>query len=363
MRFASLGCYNFRNLADAEVYTDAQNIFLVGENGQGKSNFLEALYFCSFASSFRGAADRDLIRSGETECSVRASIKNAASETINISIIQEKKTIAIDGKAGKDRKSLLSAAPSVVFCHEDLQFINGTPEQRRWFFDQNLCLYDILYLDTLRRYKRIVKSRNAILKELKEGAHNNYSLLDAVNPQFIECGLEIIRRRREETELFSLILEPLYAEVSGIKDVNVEYHSSWKSNNSDDITQILCEKREREILFGVSLSGPHRDNYLFSKNKKDFSKKASTGQRRLLALLIRAAQAQRYYAMCRNKPLLLLDDVLLELDGEKRVRFLSVLPGYDQAFFTFLPEEPFQKYQKSDTLVYYITDGCFRQAK
>jgi DNA replication and repair protein RecF len=119
----------------------------------------------------------------------------------------------------------------------------------------------------------------------------------------------------------------------------------------------LEERREADLSAGITLSGPHRDRYRFTRSGVDFSAKASTGQRRLLALLLRIAQARRFSEMTRRNPVLLLDDVLLELDPEKRRRLLNVMPGYDQAFYTFLPEEPYERYRKSDTLVYTVQDG------
>jgi DNA replication and repair protein RecF len=359
MRISNLKTFHFRNLASSEIKVNAQDVFLVGENGQGKSNFLEALYFCSYASSFRTTSEKELIQDGQTECSVFANIDNSVNNTVQISLVQDKKNIILDGKNIKDRKALLSAAPSIVFCHEDMQFITGSPEERRWFFDQNLCLYDIVYLDFLRKYKKILKTRNTVLKELKERIHTDYSLLEVIDPQFINSGLEILKRRTEETKQFAEILTPLYKEISGIEDVSIEYQPSWKYDNEPAILLSIIEKREREIMIGTSLSGPHRDRYFFTRKGKDFSKNASTGQRRLLALLIRLAQYKRYFSAQKNKPILLLDDVLLELDGKKRLCFFSILPEYDQAFYTFLPEEPFNKYKKNDTLIYEIKGGCF----
>jgi len=111
------------------------------------------------------------------------------------------------------------------------------------------------------------------------------------------------------------------------------------------------------LLFGVSSSGPHRDRYQFIRKGYDFAEKASTGQKRLLALLLRVAQAKRYNAVLGRKPVLLLDDVLLELDPEKRKRFIHVLPEYDQAFFTILPEEPYQRYKDAGAIVYNVHNG------
>jgi DNA replication and repair protein RecF len=171
----------------------------------------------------------------------------------------------------------------------------------------------------------------------------------------------------------------LYEEVSGIVDIAVRYISSWKpaaasatgvatgaaaseTGQSANVTiaavhDFLRQRRAADLAAGLSLSGPHRDRYVFTRGAAEFAGTASTGQRRLLALLLRVAQSRRFSQMTGKNPVLLLDDVLLEMDGEKRRRFLSVLPGYDQAFYTFLPEEPYQRYCRDDTLVYTVEGG------
>jgi DNA replication and repair protein RecF len=368
MRFLSLRIFSFRNLKSAEIKLDGKDIFLVGENGQGKSNFLEAIYFCSYASSFRGALDKELTFTGTGECSVQARIvydvinddTMPLNDEIFIKIQNDKKSITINNKNIKERKELLSVAPSIVFCHEDMRFINGSPEQRRWFFDQNLCLCDLEYIDDLKKYKKILKMRNLLLKEIKEKKQNSINLLDVLDPQLAEYGLRLMNKRKDEIKNFSKLFGPLYKTVSGIENIDVEYEASWKHDNINDIMANLKNKRERELFAGLTVSGPHRDNYYFTRDGTDFSRKASTGQKRLMSLLLRAVQAARFYEVNHKKPILLLDDVLLELDGEKRIKFLSVLPEYDQAFYTFLPEEPYSNYKKNDTLIYIINDGEFK---
>jgi DNA replication and repair protein RecF len=367
MGFSSLKTFNFRNLSSAEVKLNGKDIFLVGENGQGKSNFLEAIYFCSYASSFRGASDKELVCAGENECSVQASLYNAIHEdpsfnnTILIKVQHDKKSILIDGKNANERKELLSLSPTIVFCHEDMRFITGSPEQRRWFFDQNLCLCDEQYIDDLRKYKKILKTRNTLLKEIKEKRQENDLLLDVIDPQLAEYGLRLMQKRRTEIKHFATLFGPLFKSISGIDNIDIEYESSWKSEDTQSILCDIKKKKERELFLGSTVSGPHRDNYHFTREGADFSKKASTGQKRLLALLLRVVQAHRYYDINKKKPVLLLDDVLLELDGEKKIKFLSILPDYDQAFYTFLPEEPYHKYKKNDTLIYSIQDGIFKE--
>jgi len=361
--FAFLKTVAFRNLADEEIDVRGKDVFLVGENGQGKSNFLEALYFCSYASSFRRIKDKDLIKTGERDCSASLSFDSSVYSSVNVALKDGEKNISLDGKKIKDRKELLSVAPVIVFCHEDMEFVAGTPERRRWFFDQTRSLWDPLYLDDLRKYRYVLKTRNVLFRSRRAMPGGNrldsetVALLDALDPQMALYGMELSAKRRETAEEFTLVFENLYREISGIAGIGVKYQPSWKEENFDQIMDKLSEKRETDLFTGVSLSGPHRDHYLFTKKGEEFSGKASTGQRRLLALLLRIAQAIFFSKKTGKKPVLLLDDVLLELDGEKRQKFLLSMPEYEQAFYTFLPEEPYNKYRKYDTIVYHMDSG------
>ena len=350
-------------MADGEVDTRGKDVFLVGENGQGKTNFLEALYYCSYASSFRGAKDQELVRFGATDCVVSADVadppQNAHDQVntrIAIAYSRGKKTIAMDGKTLQDRKELLSVIPCVVFCHEDMDFISGTPESRRWFFDQTQSLYDPVYLEDLRRYRRILKTRNMVLKTPNQ---QNRALRESLDPQLIYYGLRVMEKRAEAVQYFSGIFEALYAEVSQEEGIRVQYLPSWKESAPEAVALILRERGDREEALGVSLSGPHRDLYRFVFQGRDFTQSASTGQKRLLALLLRIAQARLYTQMTLRRPVLLLDDALLELDPIKKEKFLTVMPEYDQAFYTFLPGEYIEQHFKKDALVYQVSQGNF----
>jgi DNA replication and repair protein RecF len=365
MAFKTLRIASFRNLKDAEVGISAKDVFLVGDNGQGKTNFLEALYFCSYAASFRGTRDSEVARSGERDFSAELAMVETADSLygrILVKFEKGKKIVFLDGKQAEDRKELLAISPCIVFCHEDMDFIAGTPERRRWFFDQNLSLYDPIYLDDFRRYRKALKSRNVLLREARGKQSRLASIsgvLDALDPQLAIYGLRLMEKRKESAGLFSETFGALYETVAGIGGIAVTYVPSWntKTTTMDSLLAYLGERREADLSAGNTLSGPHRDRYGFTRLGADFSSKASTGQKRLLALLLRIAQARRFSAMTGRNPVLLLDDVLLELDPEKRRRLLSALPSYDQAFYTFLPEEPYERYRRSDTLVYTVRDG------
>ncbi|MDR0642387.1 MAG: DNA replication and repair protein RecF [Treponema sp.] len=371
MVFHSLWTASFRNLADSESYTGEKDVFLVGENGQGKTNFLEALYFAAYGSSFRGARDREIVRDGEKDFAVQAKIVQEYGKTgdpypaeLRIKYEKGKKSFFLDGKRIEERRSLLSVVPCVVFCHEDMEFVSGSPERRRWFFDQSLSLCNVLYLDDLRNYRQVLKSRNAVLREAVLSRRRPApEILDALDLQLVAYGLKLVEKREKEAVLFSGLFGPLFREVSGISGLRVRYTPSWKFCGLEEGVSFLAEKREADLSAGLSLSGPHRDRYSFYRELEEFAAKASTGQRRLLALLLRIAQARRFSESTGKRPVLLLDDVLLEMDGEKRRRFLSVMPSYDQAFYTFLPEEPYRRYVRGGTenaLVYTVESGVLR---
>lgn len=358
MPFISLSPYNFRNLSNETIDLSSREVFFVGKNGQGKSNFLEALYYCAYGSSFRTHQENEVIRNNENEMSIYSMFReeNMSTHTTLIKFTDKKKSIEKDGKNIHDRKELINTIPCVLYSHDDLDFAIGAPERRRFFIDQSLSMYDVMYIDVMRRYRRILKSRNMCLSE------KNSQLLDSYDIQLVQNGIEIQKKRKAAIFKFNQIFDRIYEEVTGIDGVHVRYFSSWKENdNGFDLNYIFDEylrkNREMEFLRGTTMSGPHRDRIVFERNGSSFIPKASTGQRRLVSLVLRTAQAVFYNQITGKKPVLLMDDVLLELDPEKRKKVNSLLPEYDQLFCTFLPGEPYESYKRDNTFVYEISEG------
>ena len=205
----------------------------------------------------------------------------------------------------------------------------------------------------MRCYKKVLKSRNIVLKEQKT------QVLEALDLQLIENGLEIQKKRKELVHFFDLYFSDLYREISGIENVHIVYVPSWKAETSVEILEILSQKKEIDLQMGTTMSGPHRDNIRFIKDGKPFVPGASTGQRRLLSILLRIMQSKYYMEQTHKKPVLLMDDVLLELDPEKRKKVTALLPDYDQLFCTFLPGEPYDRYKRFSTRIYFIENGSW----
>lgn len=363
--FLSLTPYNFRNLINQTIDISAREVFFCGENGQGKSNLLEALYYSSYGSSFRTHSENEMIKKENSEMSVHAIFKceNESTHTTSIILSGKNKKIEKDGKILHDRKELINTMPCVLYNHDDLDFAVGEPERRRFFIDQSLSMYDVMYIDILRRYKKVLKNRNISLKE------KQYDILETYDFQLVQSGLEIQKKRKDAVFKFNQIFGNLYEKVSGIDGVSIRYKPSWKKeedNCSFGDTSIpsmeyvlnkIKSMRDAEKIMQTTMSGPHRDRIIFERNNQVFVPTASTGQKRLLVLILRTAQAVFYNQITGKKPVLLMDDVLLELDPEKRKKFTALLPDYEQLFCTFLPGEPYENYVRETTKIFNVKNG------
>lgn len=351
--FTYLQLYHFRNLEDSTVGVDADQIYLVGLNGQGKTNFLEAVYLLCYGNSFRTNTDSEIIAHGKKDMSILGNTRTQGN--VLLKIVDRKKAIEVDGKRIKDRMDLIENSPCIVFSHEDIEFVKGPPERRRWFFNQTMSLHAPVFINSIRNYNKVVKMRNSALREER----NDY--IEIYDQQLAALGLEIQSRRREVISAFNETFVSVFQRISGqTVDVKITYRPSWKGLESlEDVLKHLRKKRNEDVLMKNTTSGPHRDRIAFITENRPFSAVASTGQQRLASLVLRVAQAQFYFEATKRKPILLLDDVLLELDSTRRVNFLMNMPASDQAFFTFLPDEPYQNYKSATTLVYEVTDGNF----
>ncbi len=356
MKFLSVGFKHFRNLEDTLISVDSRQVVLVGKNGQGKTNFLESLYILCYGSSFRSSQLSVMCKHNFSSFFLSAVVETdeKIQSTIYFNYSPQKREIRINGKEIRDRKELIYNIPCIVFSHDDIEFIRGTPEHKRRFFDQTMSMYDPLFFDDLRSYRGILKQRNAALKE------QYYSLLLMYDRKLAEIGLRIQNQRKKMVEEFNQIFPTLYSTISQTSSaLHISYKPSWKNcDTTEQIIKKLEDNRERDSRMNTTISGIHRDRFVVIDNNVDFSDSGSTGQMRLASLIFRIAQMHTYKSKTKKEPILLIDDVLLELDIEKRGRFLKELDGYAQAFFTFLPDEQyFSEITPHDSLIYQIENG------
>ncbi len=358
MVFTEIQAIQFRNLSSEAVPVDKRQVFLIGTNGQGKTNFLEAIYTLCYGSSFRSSQLRELVH--HEHKSFKLTGKYVGEDTLSHTLVLEyqdaKRRVFLDDREIKDRKELIYNIPCIVFSHDDIAFVRGEPEQRRRFFDQTMSMYDPLFFDDMRRYRLILRQRNLAIKE------GRLNLLPVYDLQMARYGLAIQQERKKAVAEFDQIFPDMYSNVSNSEiHISIQYQPSWSGcTTEDEIVDYLGKNRQRDLNMMTTTSGIHRDRFNIVQDGGTFSQIGSTGQMRLASLIMRTAQMAFFHKKTGKKPLILVDDVLLELDLPKREKFLSLMEGYSQAFFTFLPEEHYFAHLASeDALVYDVKEGSF----
>ena len=183
-----------------------REVYFVGENGQGKSNILESLYYSAYGISFRTHVDSQIIKNGEKNFSLNSFYRKDEVETERVTVIYEgnKKKIEKNGKRIADRKDLINTIPRILFCHDDMKFATGEPECRRFFIDQSLTLYNSSYIDDVRNYKKVLKSRNTILK------NHEYEMMDVYDSQLAQLGLTVEEKRKRAIFQFNEIFGKIF---------------------------------------------------------------------------------------------------------------------------------------------------------
>ena len=357
MRFRSVSINNFRNISSAVINTDAEDIVLTGINGQGKTNFLEAVYTLCYGSSFRTSHLKEAIKHGNESFALSSITENdrGLKENIKIIFAEGKRRIMIDDKEINDRRSLIYNFPCIVFSHDDILFVKGEPEHRRRFFDQMMSLYSPFFFDSLRSYRSILIQRNAAVKQ------KDKSLIGLYNERLASFGLEMMTERAEAVYGFNKIFPELFRKISSTDmNINVKYQPSWGAlEDKNEIISYLEDNVERDIVLSTTTSGPHRDRFTVMCDGMPFSSIGSTGQVRLASILFRIAESEYFSMKTGIRPILLIDDVLLELDSAKRGIVLELLPAYTQAFYTFLPNESYFSAKRDNALSYEVKEGDF----
>ncbi|AHH08413.1 DNA replication/repair protein RecF [Borrelia anserina] len=346
--------FNFKNIENQVINFDFNHIYFCGENGSGKTNILDAIYCLAFASSFLVNTDRELITYGKTEFYLKCFYETKGSDgEISLSFRNGKKEIKVNNSLIKDRKDLILNIPTIVFSNYDTDFIIGAPAKKRWFFDQAISFISLSYLDSLRKYRKILKQRNLILRQ------GDRDLLKVYNEIFVDYALEITKMRKNFIKHFYEFFKYYYSLIFDVSyNLEIKYLPSVKFCGRDEFLKTLFLKEKDELLNEVTLIGPHRDLYEILSGARVFTHHSSTGQIRALALIYRLVQVIIFNKRFGIAPILLFDDVFLELDSVRRKRVFDILPKDSQCFFTFL-DDCYDIKQDNNFVVYRVKNGRF----
>jgi len=318
VHLAHLRLRDFRNYPRLDADFSPGFHLLLGDNAQGKTNVLEAVYLMATLRSFRGVGSAQLVRHGQKGYFVGGNVVGQARQEIKMFWSARERNLTLDNRPVKKLGDFLGTLRTVVFCTEDLQLIKGTGRTRRRFLDLLLSQTQPGYLVLLQRYLHAVRSRNALLKQHAPDPE----LLDSFSGELVKLGEEIIRHRRELIPKLSPLARLAYRRIANdAEELRMAYEPSVKT----DFTVELSQARDRERRFRATLLGPHRDDLQLLLNEKSAAQFGSEGQKRTLAIALKMAQAEYLTGIHGSAPVLLIDDVMGELDVKRRSGLLPLL--------------------------------------
>ncbi|KPJ72218.1 hypothetical protein AMJ52_07025 [candidate division TA06 bacterium DG_78] len=344
----------FRNLVDDQLkFVDDYN-FIIGENGSGKTNLLEAIFYAGLASSFRAREERDLISFDNQFLKVDAT---ANGKKAAIYLDRDRKKVTLQGNEVRRLSNFVGWLDVTFLSIEDIWIVRGAPAKRRYFLDWLIAKLSPTYLSHLVEYRKIVKQRNKVLQMINENGDD--SLLEVYDEQFIKHGNELYRERRQKLPELQKHVSSIGARF-GLCKLNIGYQSTCPHFRIDH--SLLGKMRQKEIVCGTTLVGPHRDDILLSKEGRPLKNYASEGEERVVSIALKLAEAEMLYQKKTAWPILLLDEVGAELDYNKKEILLELMKG--QIFYASTQMPEFTKiFQQKQFTVFTIKRGSIEVSR
>jgi len=315
---------DFRNYPRLDAsFSPGLHLFL-GNNAQGKTNLLEAIYLMATLRSFRGVGGAQMIRHGQKGYFVGGQVIGQGTHEIKMYWSLRERKLSLDSQAVRKLTDYLGVLRVVVFCTEDLQLVKGTARIRRRFLDLLLTQTQPGYLALLQRYTRVLRSRNALLKQYPV----DELALASFSQELVAVGSEIIRFRHELMPRLSPLARLAYRRISREAE---ELRLTYQPGVREDFAVELAQSRPRESSYRATLVGPHRDEVQLLLNDQPAGQFGSEGQKRTLSIALKMAQAEYLAGRHGTPPILLIDDVMGELDAHRRSGLLPLLDRANRA--------------------------------
>src|SRR5699024_370892 len=332
---------NYRNYETLDISFNNKINVIIGENAQGKTNLMEAIYVLAFSKSHRTPREKELIQWEHEYAKIEGRITKR-NQTIPLEII-----LSTKGKKAKlnriEQRKLsdyIGALNVVMFAPEHLSLVKGPPQTRRRFIDMELGQIQPTYIYHLGQYQKILKQRNHLLKQLQRQAIQDKTMLDVLTDQLIQHAAILLERRFVFLDLLRQWTRPVHYSIShGTENLEIKYQPTIEvseSANKEKIESIYANKfhelQTKEIERGTTLTGLHRDDIIFYVNNKDVQTYGSQGQQRTAALSVKLAEIELICNEVGEYPVLLLDDVLSELDDHRQSHLLNTIKDKVQTF-------------------------------
>jgi len=341
MHVSTLTLKNFRNYDQLVLDFCPGHNFITGPNGTGKTNIIEALAVLSQVRSFRNVPDNQIIQWGQEQYYCSAAIEGTPYHRFEVGCAKYgesvKKKAKIDGKEVKKISDYFGKFVTIVFSPGDTVLVYGSPDVRRRFYDGVISKTDAVYIDHLQEFRRILKNRNSLLKDIRDGSRDPRQL-DIWDHMLAEKSSVIMTRRNSAAERALPLFQKAYASISGYEKIPViRYRPSIEGVDTEDIMRVFRKNRKRDILSGTTTAGPQRDDFIIeNEERREFEYFASEGQVRMASISLKVAEMQMVEEGSGQKAVLLVDDIMSQLDQQRRHNVVAFFQGGNQILFTMV---------------------------
>ncbi|SEM83457.1 DNA replication/repair protein RecF [Lihuaxuella thermophila] len=370
MRVESLELKQYRNIAQLELACPEELHLFVGPNAQGKTNILESFYVLALGKSHRTRSHKELIRFGEHRATLKAKVKKDEQLLrLEVQLSEKGKKVSRNGVEQPKLSRYIGSLPAVLFAPEDLAIVKGSPQIRRRFLDMEIGQVSPAYVHNLTQLGKLLSQRNSLLKQLAQKRVYQSELLEVLDDQLIQLSVHIWKKRYRFLDSLSEWAKKIHWAITQDKEeLAVEYLPSVAisprmedGDLAESLRGELKRLREKELMRGTTLIGPHRDDLRLLANGLDLHTFGSQGQQRTAALSLKLAEIELIYQETGHYPILLLDDVLSELDDSRKTHLLEAIRGRVQTFVTTTGLDGIDAETLTRARIYQVRQGTIQE--
>ena len=365
MKITKINLLNFRNYSKLSLsFGKKMNIF-VGDNAQGKTNILESIIILALTKSHRIGVNPNIIKFGKSRCKIDGTIKKERIiNKLSVEFNEDSKKLTINNSIINKVADFISNLSIIVFTPDDLEIVKGSPSVRRNLLNIQLSQLSKDYINKYNEYNKLLKTRNEYLKVIFNNNIADINYLDIITDKLIDKAIFIYQKRKEFIDLVNLNIDNYYNKIVGDKGITVKYTTNVVFDNYEyetirkKLKHIFKKNYLKELNYGMTIYGPHRDDFYFEYNGNDMKFFGSQGQQKLAILSFKLSEISIFRDFCNSYPVLLLDDIFSELDIKKRNKLLKIINSDDiQSIITTTDLRNINKKYIEDACVFYVKNG------
>ena len=334
MKIELLKLLNFRNYQKLEMKFHPSLNIIYGKNGSGKTNLVEAIYVLGLTRSFRLSQEKTLILDGALSTKVEGVINNRYKTLYTVLLNKEAKKVKINDNKVAKLSDYISKITIVLFHPDDLRFIKDTPSTRRKNLNISISEMNLEYLRVLNTYNKLLKQRNAYLKQMLVNHHETSDYLDILTSKLVDAGMYIYDKRKKFLQQVNSYLNSFYHKITGLDELIINYSCTYEGKNKEEILNLMQKNLSKDLMLGKTSIGIHGDDLAFLLDGKNLKEYGSEGQQKNAIIAYKFSELEIFKEKTGFYPIFILDDLFSELDQEKVLNILKLLKSEIQTFIT-----------------------------